>query len=119
MSFAAAVAARGKRPRARSRARKRPLPPATGRRSGHGRHGVRADLSRLDGRVQMNVKVSYEEEAVLGEIVAGEPEIARLRRATAAAGDAAYYDNIRLGELVAAALAARRAQDAERLFAHL
>ena len=77
------------------------------------------DLRRLDGRIQLNVKVSYDEEAVLREIVTGEPEIARLRQATARAGEAAYYDNIRLGELVTAALAARRAHDAQRLYERL
>ena len=78
-----------------------------------------ADLRRLDGRSQINVKTSYDEEAVLRDIVTGEPEIARLRQATARAGAAAYYDNIRLGELVTAALAARRAHDAQRVYDRL
>ena len=34
-------------------------------------------------------------------------------------GDAAYYENIRLGELVTAHLSARRAEDAERIHARL
>jgi hypothetical protein len=71
-------------------------------------------LDGLEGRVQMNVKIVYDEDHVLPEIVKGEPEIARLRETTRERGDAAYYDNIRLGELVAAAFAVRRAHDVDR-----
>jgi hypothetical protein len=81
------------------------------------RDELNALIERLEGRVQMNVKIAYDEDRVLAEIVDAEPEIARLREATRRRGDAAYYDNIRLGELIAAALAARRAHDADR-FVH-
>jgi hypothetical protein len=70
-------------------------------------------LLRLDGRSQLNVKIAYDEEHALKEIVAAEPEIARLREVTRRLGAAAYYENLRLGELIAAALAARRARDAD------
>lgn len=76
-------------------------------------------LDRLDGRVQMNLKAVYEEEEVLREIVAAEPEIARLRGRTSGGGDAAYYDSIRLGELVSAALERSRARDAELVLGRL
>jgi hypothetical protein len=76
-------------------------------------------LARLEGHAQLNVKASYDEDAVLREIVATEPEIARLQERTRALGDAAYYDSIRLGELVAAALEIRRARDAGRILERL
>ena len=69
-------------------------------------------LEQLEGHVQMNVKAEYDEQAVLAELVAGDPEIARLRERTKALGAAAYYENIRLGELIASRLAARREADA-------
>jgi hypothetical protein len=71
-----------------------------------------AALEKLDGRTQLNVRVDFEEEAVLREIVAGDPEIAELRRRTQVLGDAGHFARIRLGELVAQALDARRERDA-------
>jgi Gas vesicle synthesis protein GvpL/GvpF len=76
-------------------------------------------LERLDGRVQVNVRVSHDEDVVLPEIVASDPEIAQLRQRTRTLGPAAYLENIRLGELVAAALAAVRARDADRIVGRL
>jgi hypothetical protein len=77
------------------------------------RDEVLALLDRLDGRAQMNVKVSYDEDVILREVVAADPRIGALRRRTRERGDAAYYESIQLGELVSAALAERRARDAE------
>lgn len=71
-------------------------------------------LDRLDGRLQLNVKAAYDEDIVLREILATNPEIRRLSERTRGAGAAAYHDRIRLGELVAAAVAARRDGDARR-----
>lgn len=76
-------------------------------------------LERLDGRLQLNVKVLYDEETALREVVASEPEVQRQRERTRRLGEAAHFENIRLGELVAEALAARRADDAERVIARL
>jgi Gas vesicle synthesis protein GvpL/GvpF len=83
------------------------------------REELKALLRRLDGHVQMNVKAEYDEETVIRRVLAEEPEIARARERTRALGDAAYFDNIRLGELVSGALAVRRASDAERIAARL
>lgn len=80
---------------------------------------LRRLLDRLAGHVQMNVKVEYDEEAALREIVAEDRDVAALRARTQQLGDAAYYENIRLGELVAARLGARRADDAQRIEARL
>lgn len=72
-------------------------------------------LAHLDGRVQLNVKAIYDEDVLLAAIVAEDPEVARLREATRTLGDAGYYERLRLGERVAAAVAARREQDARRI----
>jgi Gas vesicle synthesis protein GvpL/GvpF len=76
-------------------------------------------LQGLDGRVQMNVKAEYDEPEVLREIVASNPSIARLRERAKGLGDAAYYENIRLGELITEQLSRRRGDDAERIYARL
>ena len=74
-----------------------------------------AAIDRLEGNVQMNVKAVYDEEALLRNIVAGDPEIARLRESTRGSGDAGYYERLRLGEIVAAAIAEQRERDGDRL----
>ena len=85
--------------------------------------GAREDLltglMRLDGTVQMNVKATYDEEELLREIVAADPEVAALRQRTRGKGDAAHFDRLRLGEVVAAHVAERARLDAERLAATL
>jgi hypothetical protein len=67
----------------------------------------------------MNVKASYDEAEVLRDVVASEPRIAHARERAKKLGDAGYYENIRLGELVTAHLSARRSDDAERIHARL
>jgi hypothetical protein len=77
-------------------------------------------LQRVESRVEARLKTFYLEEAVLGEIVAEQPRIAELHRRTQALPtNATYYDRIRLGELVAAALSAKRQRDAERILSRL
>jgi hypothetical protein len=72
-------------------------------------------LQWLAGRVQLSVKGTYDEEALLREVVAHSPAIARLRERTRALpNEAGYYDRIQLGELVAAEVARRREADTER-----
>jgi hypothetical protein len=76
-------------------------------------------LAHLEGHAQMNVKAEYDEEVVLRGLVADDPDVAAAREHAKALGSAAYYENIRLGELVSARLAQRRARDAERIAARL
>jgi len=76
-------------------------------------------LARLDGRVQLNVRATYDEELLLAGIVERDPEVARLRQSTQALGDEAYGEQLRLGELVAGAVMAQREQDADRIVAAL
>ncbi|MFD0690137.1 GvpL/GvpF family gas vesicle protein [Actinomadura fibrosa] len=76
-------------------------------------------LDQLDGRVELRLKATYVQDAVLREIMTGEPEIAelaaRLREVPADAADAVYYDRVRLGELIAQAMERRREHDGQAL----
>lgn len=73
-------------------------------------------LTELDGHVQFTVKGRYVEEPVLAEVLAEEPEVARLRERTQQLpDDAGYYDRIRLGELVVHALGRKRDADGQLL----
>ena len=83
------------------------------------RDELHALLEGLDGRVQMNVKAEYDEPEVLREVVASNPRIARLRERAKGLGDAAYYENIKLGELITEQLSIRRGGDAERIYGRL
>jgi hypothetical protein len=73
---------------------------------------LRAMLADLSGRQQFTVRGSYNEHAVLAEVVAEDPEVAALRERTRdLPEEAAHGDRIRLGELVSRALEAKREQD--------
>jgi gas vesicle protein GvpL/GvpF len=73
-------------------------------------------LDQLEGHVQMTLKVTYHQEAVLRDIVDGNPEIARLREATSQGGEQETYDaRVRLGELINAAIEQRRQRDGEEI----
>ena len=72
-----------------------------------------AVLETLRGRVQYNLRVSYIEDVVLAEVVSADPTIRKLRERTRMVpDDAARADKLRLGELVAAALEDKGADDA-------
>ncbi len=79
-----------------------------------------AQLAAMDGKVEFSVKGLYEEAAILREIVAQDRDVAGLREAIAGKPEAAtYYERIRLGELVAAAFAARAEGDAAAIVEEL
>jgi Gas vesicle synthesis protein GvpL/GvpF len=66
---------------------------------------LRAQLERFAGKIEVNLRVLYDEATLMREIVETEPEIARLRaELRGRSEDATYYDRIRLGELVARAV---------------
>jgi hypothetical protein len=69
-------------------------------------------LGTLEGKVEYNVKGSHVEEAVLHRVMAENPEIRAQAEANRQAGGGSYDDKIRLGEMVAAAVQAREAEDA-------
>jgi hypothetical protein len=79
-----------------------------------------AQLAAMDGKVEISVKGIYDEAIVLREIVAGEREISTLRDSIQGKPeDATYFERLRLGELVSAAFAARREQDAATIVERL
>lgn len=76
-------------------------------------------LDRFDGLAEMRIHATYhDEESVLAAIVADDPGIARLRAETRSGG-APQSQLVRLGELVAQRLAARRAADADEIVRRL
>jgi hypothetical protein len=79
-----------------------------------------AMLDDLAGQSQFIVRARYDEQQVLTEVVAENPEIAQLRAATRELPDDSLYgDRVRLGELVARALEAKSAEDGRTLLTEL
>lgn len=80
-------------------------------------------LEQLEGRHELRVKGTYVEDAVLREVMTEEPQVAelnqRLRGIPDDAADAAYYDRVRLGEMVAESIKRRRENDGARLLEHI
>ena len=77
-------------------------------------------LDQVAGRVQFTLRAHYVLDTVLAEIVAGDREIAQLRRETAdLPEDATHFKRIRLGELVSKAVDARRRADADDLISRI
>ncbi len=84
------------------------------------REELLAQLDELEGKIELNVKAIYEEEALMREVVASDPEIARLRESLQGKSeDATYYERIRLGEMIAEAVEAKRREDADMILARL
>lgn len=81
-------------------------------------HGpeLRAQLAELAGKVEIRIRATYDEEALLRDVVRAEPEIATLKASMRGqSDDATYYSRIRLGELVARAVERRREHDAQAI----
>ncbi len=81
-------------------------------------HGpeLRVQLAEFTGKVEIRIRATYEEESLLREVLREHPQIASLREAVRGRPeDATYYDRIRLGELVAAAIQRRREHDAQAI----
>ena len=69
-------------------------------------------LEALDGRVEMTVSAMYREDVLLGEVIRDDPGIAKLREQIQGKPAAAtHFERIRLGELVAQSVDARRRAD--------
>jgi hypothetical protein len=84
------------------------------------REHLRALLDHLTGRVELAVKGRYDEERELADIVRSSPAVARLReRIGRISPEAGYYERIKLGEMISAALEQRRAADGDRALARL
>ncbi|GKQ39467.1 GvpL/GvpF family gas vesicle protein [Streptomyces sp. A012304] len=72
-------------------------------------------LRALDGKVEYNVKATHVEEAVLHQVMAESPELRALAEANRQAGGGTYEQRLQLGEMVAATVKAREAQDATEI----
>jgi gas vesicle protein GvpL/GvpF len=79
-----------------------------------------AVLGELKGRVQFTLKGRYERDPVLRELIESDPEIRALQeKVRDLPEDASYYDRVRLGELVVAALEQRRDEEAAQMVRRL
>ena len=79
-----------------------------------------AALAEMAGKVQLTVKGSYDEEALMASVVARSPAVARLRAQVGALPEAAaYYKRIELGQLVAAEVERAREHDTHAVLALL
>jgi hypothetical protein len=77
-------------------------------------------LLRLEGKLEFELKVVFEEATLLAEVVAARADIRRLReRVRQIPASAAYYERLQLGELVHASLERKRAEEGYRLLATL
>ncbi|MEJ3651479.1 GvpL/GvpF family gas vesicle protein [Actinomycetes bacterium KLBMP 9759] len=77
-------------------------------------------LADLEGRVQFTLRARYEQDVVLREIVESDAEVRELQeRVRGVPEDASYYDRVRLGELIVAAMERRREGEAAQVFAKL
>lgn len=79
-----------------------------------------AQLAALEGKVQLTVKGTYDEDALLRSIVAASPAVATLRERVRGLPEAAgHFQRIQLGELVAAEVDRARERDAAWLLERL
>jgi len=79
-----------------------------------------AQLAALDGKVQLTVKGTYDEQALMRSIVERSPRVATLReRVRSQPEAAAHFERIQLGELVAAEVEQDRERDASWLIERL
>lgn len=77
-------------------------------------------LDQFRGKFEANVRVVYEEDALMREVVSTNPEIAQLREAIHGKDpDATYYERIQLGQLVGEAVERIRDADADSLMSML
>ncbi|MER6846746.1 GvpL/GvpF family gas vesicle protein [Streptomyces flaveolus] len=72
-------------------------------------------LRALDDRVEYNIKANHVEEAVLHHVMAENPEIRALAESNRKSGGGSYETKIQLGEMVAAAVKDKEAEDATTL----
>jgi hypothetical protein len=77
-------------------------------------------LDVLRGKVEMRLRATYDENAIMAEIVASDPGIgARSEAIRERPPDATYYERIELGQSVAAAIGRAREQDAAAILDEL
>jgi len=73
-------------------------------------------IAEMEGRVELGLKAFWYEEAIFREIVEENPPIRRLRDSLAGrTPEQTYYERIRLGEMIEAAMWKKRDQEAESI----
>jgi hypothetical protein len=81
---------------------------------------LRDQLERFAGKVEVNLRVLYDEAALMRQVVSEEREVGRLRESLKGRpDDATYFDRIRLGELVAQTVERIREADAQAILDRL
>lgn len=81
---------------------------------------LRDQLVRFRQKFEASVRATYEEDALMREVIASDPAIARLRASLQGRpDDATYYERIQLGQLVAEAAERIRQADEENLMSAL
>jgi hypothetical protein len=81
---------------------------------------LRSRLESFEGKVQLTVKGTYDENELLRSVVDRSPAVARLREQVRGLSEAAgHFERIRLGELVAAEVEQMRERDTARLHEQL
>jgi hypothetical protein len=76
-------------------------------------------LSRVEGKVELNVKGLHREESLLRELLLEHRTLRERNETLRANGGGTYYDKVAFGERLAAAIEARRSRDAQRVLAEL
>lgn len=81
---------------------------------------LRAQLDELAGKAELRLRATYEEEQLMREAAAQDPEILKLRDSLRGVPEeATYYARIQLGEMVAAAVQRTREADADAILTEL
>ena len=76
-------------------------------------HGL---LKRMDNKVELSVKASYDAERIFAKLVEEDPELRLFRDTVAGRSEAeTRYERIQLGQMVEQALADRRTRDAKQI----
>jgi hypothetical protein len=77
-------------------------------------------LGHLNGRVELTLRATYEEEPLLREAIGGRPEAARLAERIRGSDEAAtYHERIRLGELIVEEIEGMRERDSAAMLDRL
>jgi hypothetical protein len=77
-------------------------------------------LDEMTDRAEVGLKAFWREQALFGEIVEENPAIRRLRDSlVGVSAERSYYERVRLGEMVAAAVQRKREVDAEKILSRL
>jgi len=80
-------------------------------------HGL---LHEMEGRAELGLKAFWYEDAIFSEIVEANPPIRRLRDSLMGRpAEETYYERIRLGEMIEAAMWKKRDEDAEKILTPL